>query len=231
MDPPGIRNSEMVERYLQGRLTADQERAFEEAYLGDPALLADVLLTEKLQYGLARLQHADQHADREIAAAARSAPRWRAVLGSAPYAAAATILLGLSVTLSAVLLVQNRNLAAGSSASIDAAPISFVPLVTVRGGAGANRVEVPPAGEWAVLLVDVGNDYEQYRATLTRTTGGAAERVVRLSELSATYDGRVGMGLPAGTLAPGEYEFLLEGRAAGGFEQITRIPVTVTPRP
>ena len=38
MDRQYIRDTQVIERYLQGRLTAAEEQAFEEAYLADPEL-------------------------------------------------------------------------------------------------------------------------------------------------------------------------------------------------
>lgn len=221
----------MVERYLQGRLTADEEQAFEEAYLSDPALLDELVLTERLRHGL---RHAEA-ADARPGHAADGGGRWRRTFGSVPYAAAATVLLGISLAFSAALLVQNRNLdAVQGPSSAGAAPTRLVPLVTVRGD-GVNRVEAPPSGEWAVLLVDAGfTEYAAYRATLTRAADGAEEQVARLEGLSPTYDGRVGVGVPGSALTPGDYELRLEGRvpgADGGFEPITRTSLTVTPRP
>lgn len=212
----------MVERYLQGRLTADEEQAFEEAYLSDPGLLDELVLTEKLRDGVRRAGTAPGAPARAPA----EPVRWR-VFGSVPYAAAATVLLGVSLAVSAVLVIENRNLEMRSAA----APVQLVPLVTVRGDS-AIRVDAPQNGELAVLLVDAGfAEHDDYRATLTRVTSGAAERVTRLDGLAPAYDGQVGLGVPASVLTPGDYELTLEGREAGaGFAEITRIALTVVPR-
>lgn len=229
MDKETVRDRQIVERYLQGRLGADEERAFEEAYLSDPELLDELVLTEKLKAGLARTG---------VSAAPSGGPRppardgWQRVFASVPYAAAATVLLALSLTLSALLLVQNRSLEPGVTAPAPA-PTRLVPLVTVRGNAAPNRIEAPPAGEWAVLLADAGfTDYAAYRATLTRRDDDVSETVAELDGLAPTYDGRVGLGVPGGALTPGDYELSLEGRVAEGrYEPITRIPLTVTAQP
>lgn len=217
----------MVERYLQGRLTADEAQAFEEAYLADPALLDELLLTDRLREGIRDAAAAGELAGPASAAMPSSrASRWRATFGSVPYAAAATVLLGVSLVFSAVLLVENRGLEQTSGAESGAAPTHLLPLVSVRGDA-ANRLEAPPADEWAVLLVDAGySEYDDYRATLTR---GAGREVAALEGLSPSYDGRVGLGVPGSALTPGDYELRLEGRAGdGAFEQISRIPLTIT---
>lgn len=217
----------MVERYLQGRLTPDEAQAFEEAYLSDPALLDELQLTDRLREGIRDAAAAGELGEPASAATASArASRWRATFGSVPYAAAATVLLGVSLVFSAALLVENRGLEQASGPESRAAPTRLLPLVSVRGDA-ANRLEAPPAGEWAVLLVDAGfTDYDDYRATLTRSAGG---EVAALEGLSPSYDGRVGLGVPGSALTPGDYELRLEGRSGDGeFEQVSRIPLTIT---
>ena len=51
MDRKNTQHAELVERYLQGRLSPEDEQAFEEAYLADPRLLEEVQLAERLRAG------------------------------------------------------------------------------------------------------------------------------------------------------------------------------------
>jgi hypothetical protein len=219
MDREYIRKHEFIERYLQGQLSGDELEAFEEAYLGDPGLLEELVLTEKLREGL---EAADS------APAARRRPGWLSALGSIPYAAAATVLLGLSLTYSGALLVENRGLR-------DSAPTRLVPLVAVRGDAAPNRIEAPAAGEWIVLMLDAGfTEYDEYRATVARE---GAEPVAVREELGRMqtpgYEDQVSLGLPGSLLAPGSYEITLEGRmtdrGAEGYEPIRRTRLEVSP--
>lgn len=205
MERRDIEDRQIAERYLQGRLTADQERAFEEAYLGDPDLLDDLILTEKLQQGL-RLH------GREV----RARNRWSAVFASPRYAAAATVLLALSVTLSGTLYLENRSMRDGGlEARFEGSGVTrLLPLVTVRGD-DVNEVARPETGEWVVFLVDAGfTEYDEYRAVVSRRTPAGNESVRQLEGLVPTYDGMLPIGLPGGLLAPGDYEILVEGRMA-----------------
>ena len=76
MDRQYIRDNQVIERYLQGRLTADEETAFEEAYIGDPDLFQELRAAELLRRGL-ELHDADSSDEqpRSAARARRSPPR------------------------------------------------------------------------------------------------------------------------------------------------------------
>ena len=58
MDRQYIRDHAVIERYLSGTLTADEEQAFEEAYLGDAELLDEVQAAERLREGIKELDSA-----------------------------------------------------------------------------------------------------------------------------------------------------------------------------
>jgi hypothetical protein len=233
MDPRDIQDAQLMERYLQGKLSAEEEQAFEEAYLADSALLDELVLTEKLQQGFKSLETPRLGEVPGRAGAGR--PGRLRVLGSPQYAAAASVLLGLSLLLSTGLFLDNQELreSAGMVAG-EGGVTRLVPLLTVR-GTGATEVEPPVAGEWTVFLLDTAfTQYDDYRATLTRVGANGAETVRQLDGLSPTYDGFIALGLPGQTLSPGEYDILLEGRmrewpADRGFEQVARAPVRIAP--
>jgi hypothetical protein len=233
MDRNAIEDRQVMERYLQGKLTADEEQAFEESYLANPDMLDDLILTEKLQQGL---KDVDSHG-RVGRGSGRIQPRqpvWLRALSSPRYAAAATVLLGVSLLFSVSLLVQNENQRPGIGLAGDPAVTRLLPLVAVRGNR-ANVVAAPAADEWTVFLLDAGfNDFEDYRATLTRRGPDTTEQIWQFDGLSPTYDGTLALGLPGRVLTPGEYEIALEGKmrdwpAERGFELITRTPLNVAP--
>ena len=109
MDRQFIETHAVIERYLQGKLPPDEQEAFEEAYLGDPELLEELELAEKLKQGLADLNAKNAIAD------PRSRP-WTSY-----YAMAASVLLAVSVAFSVSLyrdnlsLQNSANLVAGAS--------------------------------------------------------------------------------------------------------------------
>jgi hypothetical protein len=225
MDREHIRDAQIVERYLQGKLTADEEQAFEEAYLGDPQLLEELEVAERLRQGLQDYRDAD----RAVPASARAG--WLAAWP--PYAVAASIVAAVALVSSGVLYVENRELRSSADALTGARVFT---LVSVRGGGNPNAIEAPRSGEWTVVLVDTGfSDYDRYRAVLVRLEDGAREtELLSFDELGPASDGTVALGLPARALAAGDYEVRLEGGrrdwpAERPLDELSRTPLTILP--
>ena len=222
MDRQYIHDHQVVERYLKGALTADEEQAFEEAYLGDPVLLDELQAAERLRAGFQDLDGAG--------VLERPRPRWLQALASPQYAAAASVLLAAMLVVSGALYRENMSLREGGLA-MEPAVTRLVPLVSVRGGA-PNELAAPGNDEWTVLLLDPGfTEYDTYRAVLERLMDGASEEVWRRSDLTLTYEGTIAMGLPGRLLSPGEYAARLEGRMndwpAERFDEISRTAFSV----
>src|SRR5262245_15181334 len=114
MDRQHIRDNEVIERYLSGALTADEEQAFEEAYLGDPELLNQVETAERLRDGIKKLDAAGR------LERMRPPARWRQWLASPQYAAAASVLLAVSLGFSAMLFRENTILRQDGLAQVSA---------------------------------------------------------------------------------------------------------------
>ncbi len=210
----------VVERYLQGKLTPSEEAAFEETYLGDPDLVDQIELAERLREGLGELALAGE--------LPRSRPRRRlAFLASAPYAAAASVLLAASLLLSTVLYVQNAELRARASGEIPAFRIE--PLFATRGD--GHVIARPDEGEWIMLMVDPGaSDYETYRVTV-RPSQPAAAPLVQTSGIEPGYEETLAVGVPGARLVPGDYEVIVEGDADGEWRPVTRLPLHVEAAP
>ena len=228
MDRQYIRDAAVIERYLHGRLTPQEEEAFEEAYLADPALLEELELAEKLRDGLRELPQS------EHGAAPARRPRWLELTGSPRYGLAASLLAGLAVLASASLYLENQTLKGGAGAPPAAAGnMRLLPLVAVRGAGDANVIAAPRGDETTVLLLDAGfTDYDRYRAVLVRRSGGASTELLRVDDLVPTYEGRLALGVPARMLAAGDYEVRLEGGrrdwpAERGLDELSRTPLTV----
>src|SRR5690606_17530870 len=94
----------IIERYLQGKLTQSEEEAFEEAYLGNPELVEQLKLTERLRGGLVDLE---ARGEPPKPAAHRGGA---AFLAAPQYAAAATLPLVGALVLSTLLYVENASL-------------------------------------------------------------------------------------------------------------------------
>lgn len=226
MDRRHIRDAQVIERYLNGALTAAEEQAFEEAYLGDPELLEELEVAERLRAGLKDSNAADS------ASAAPRRPRWLELAASPRFGIAASLVAVAALASSTALYVQNQGLR-GSVGLAAARPTRVLELLSVRGPASPNEIAAPAPGEWVVLLVDPGfGDYDSYRAVLARD--GA--EVLRLDGLTPTYEGLLALGMAGDLLAPGEYEIHLSGgrrdwpdtRAP---DELSRTSLTVAPRP
>ncbi len=201
-----IRDNQVVERYLQGRLTADEQAAFEEAYLGDAELLQELKTADLLRRGL-EAHDAAQRGEQRPSAAARSAAAPR-------YALAASLVAGIALTFSSYLFVENRELR-----SENVAPARVLPLLTVRGG-NPNSIEAAATNDRTVLLLDPGfTPYDRYRATVIRRSDAAATELLSVDGLTPSYEGQLGVTMPSRLLTPGDYEVVLAGRMRDWPEQ------------
>jgi hypothetical protein len=231
MDRQHIRDSGVIERYLRGRLSPAEEEAFEEAYLGDPELLQELEVAQRLRDGLRELHGADQPARRR--------PRWLELMATPRFGIAASVLAAAALFSSGLLYVQNRGLQSGSSpAPRIGASTRLLPLVSVRGGGTPNVIEAPHEDDWTVLLIDAGySDYDRYRAVLVRRdVNAAAQELLRLDGMTPTYEGFLALGVPGRLLAAGEYEIRLAGGrhdwpADRALDELGRTGLTVTARP
>ena len=227
MDRQYIRDNEVIERYLSGTLTANEEQAFEEAYLGDPELLDQVQAAERLREGIKELDSAGR------LERMRPPPRWRQWLATPQDAAAASVLLAVSLGFSAMLYRENIDLRRDDLLQVSLGA-RLLPLEAVRGG---NPVDVPaPAPDVATLLqLNAGLDaYDTYRGTFTRV-GAQPETVWQRADLIARSDGTVLIGpIAARALPPGNYEARLDGRMnawpAEQFEEVASTPLRIVPR-
>jgi hypothetical protein len=227
MERQYIRDAQVIERYLQGKLSPAEEEQFEEAYLADPELLSELKLAERLRDGMKDLS------DELRAAAPKPRARWRQIAASPSYGIAASLVAAAALLTSGTLLWQSSEFGGGASSFASVSRTRVLPLVSVRGASNPNTVAAPAADEWTVLLVDAGlGDYDRYTATLLDSSG---RTLVSLDDLTPTPDGSVALGFPGRALAPGSYEVRLAGSkrdwpADRAPDDLSRTPLTVTPR-
>src|SRR5262245_1111143 len=225
MDRQYIREHQVIERYLAGTLTADEEQAFEEAYLGDSELLTEVEAAERLRDGIKRLDGAGK--------LERSRSRWQQTFASPRYAMAATVLLAVSLGFSSMLYNENQILREGGSS----APLltRFVSLEAQR-SANVQTFAAPAQDELTVLMLDAGVvAYDTYRAVITRGGGAQAEQIWSRAGLVPELNGTtIPVSVQRRMLQPGTYEAKVDGRMndwpADRFEQVTVMPFVVVPR-
>jgi hypothetical protein len=224
MDRQYIRDTQVIERYLQRRLTADEEAAFEEAYLGDPELLKELETAELLQRGVKALGTPPRGEQRETSVA-------RSGVGSPRYALAASLVAGIALAWSGFLYRENQTLRNDARPAGAATEARLVPLIAVR-GSDANVIEASTVVPWTVLLLDPGfTPYDRYRAAVVSRGGG--EELFSVDELTPTYEGLLAVAVPSERLTPGDYDVVLAGRmhdwpADLPFDDLGRTPVTVT---
>ena len=224
MDRQYIRDNGVIERYLKGALTADEEQAFEEAYLGDSELLDQLQAAERLRDGIKELDGVGLE---------RSRPRWQQTFASPQYAMAATVLLAVSLGFSTVLYNENQGLREGASQT----PLitRFVALDPVR-GANVPEIVAPEQDELITLMIDSGTvAYDTYRAVITRRDGEGSEQVWGRADLRPEFNGTtIPVSVQGRMLRPGTHQARLDGRMddwpAERFEHVAVLDFRVVPR-
>jgi hypothetical protein len=228
MDRQYIHDHQVIERYLRSALTPDEEKRFEEAYIADPDLLAEIELVEHLQQGL------KSHAAGARQPRGSAAPTWLRIMTSPHYAAAASVLLAVAVVFAGTLYRENMSLR--STPSVAAVATRTVPLFTLRGDDG---IVVPAAVDNGVLTIfalDPGAiEFDTYRATIRRLDPEGSEVVAQVAGLTVGYLQTVDVGVPERALSAGAYEVELEGRMNDWapereYELTGRIPFTIEAR-
>lgn len=231
MDRDYIAEHQVVERYLQGRLSAAEAAAFEEAFLSSEDLLDELESAELLGQGLNDL------AAVERARPTGAKPSWLGGLFHSPrYAMAASLLLLVSLGVSSTLLHQLRE---RDAVGYPVASTRIVPLVSVRGTAPDPSVNTLRAGagdEQTVLMLDPGFEpYSRYRVTVQRMEAGAEpSRVLQVDGLQPGYEEMLALALAPRMLEPGEYRVTIEGwrdewPADHAFDRIDSLPLRVLP--
>ena len=226
MDRHYIRDHQVIERYLKGKLCAAEEQNFEETYLGDQELLDEIELVERLGGGLKRLEAAGG------ITAPRPISRLR-FLASPQFAAAASVLLVVSLVFSAALYRDNLSLRQDLVASDGVTRL--LPVVRVR-GATPIEIEAPDANERAVLLVDPGfTKHDVYRVVISRREGQRSTTIFTAGSLVPEFEDSLAIGMSGRLLPPGEYEITIEGRmkdwpATQPSEPVEQLEVKILPR-
>ena len=216
-----------MERYLTGALTAEEEQGFEEAYLEDPELLDELQAAERLRAGIKDLDAVGGLGQSQAPA------RWLRAIASPQYAAAASVLLAVTVVFSATLYRENRALREQAFAP-GSIVTRFVMLETLR-GAAETPIAAPPADEFTVLFVDAGPmPYDSYRAELARGDGASLQTIWSAGGLEPTPDGAIGIGVPGRMLTPGRYEASVAARMNDWpperFDEVARVAIRVVAR-
>ena len=222
MDEKYIKEEMLVERYLEGKLTAEQVASFEEQFLSSDELLNELEAAERLGQGL----H-DVSALENAHVTKKPASNVVSLFQSPRYAMAASFMLLVSLGVSSVLLQKNAHLSEFDSNQ--AVPTEIIPLVSVRGVAGSdlNTLPLGDAPKQFVMMIDPGfESYSHYRTTVYRLDPVKKPAMLwQVDEMLPGYEDMLALSLPSSVLSPGDYEIQLEGwlddwPADHGFERL-----------
>ena len=222
MDEKHTKEDMLVERYLEGKLSAEQAASFEEQFLSSDKLLDELEAAERLAQGLhdvSTLENA--HVTKKPTSNVVS------LFQSPRYAMAASFMLLVSMGISSVLLQKNAHLSEFDSNQ--AIPTEIIPLVSVRGVADSemNTLPLGDAPKQFVLMLDPGFEtYSHYRATVYQLDSAKEPAMLwQVDEMLPGYEDMLALSVPSSVLSPGDYEIQLEGwldewPANHGFEQL-----------
>jgi len=212
MDHSEIERDDVVERYVAGKLTPDEEARFEEHYLDCPACIRAVEDAERLRRGLELVAAQELAARRTVLAAAT------ALLRSRPGALLTGLVLVLALLPASLAWRQAGRLgdeldAARNELADERRPRINTPVLTLEpfraGEPPVQRISLTDEPEWIVVLVELGDAAEaSYRATLVRSDGTS---VWEADGLEPSYLGAVSLSLHSSSLPPGEHVLRLEG--------------------
>ena len=200
----------VIERYVQGKLGDDEEAAFEERLAWDMEMQEEVELAETMR---SWLQASAKERKYSIPDQKRSRGWAQRLLLQPGYAAAASFVLGILITFSAM-----QNLSGNTEFGRDSsAPSVVLPLVVTR-SASNDPQEIPVSpGAVTLLLVDVPYLDRQYSVTV-RDSGN--EVVWQQGGLTAGYLDAVAVGVPGGAVPPGDYMLFIESIGADFSQEI-----------
>ncbi len=219
-----IDRHDVVERYVAGKLSADDEARFEEHYLDCPACTQAIEDAERLRRGLAMVAAQDLVVRRSIfTAAARVLRTGRGAMLAAALLVVLLLPAGLAWQragrLDAELAAARRELADERRPRINT-PILTLGLTRVD-EPPMQQISIAPEPEWIVLAVELGDAARpRYRAVLTAAAGDAV--IWESAGLEPSYRGTVTLSLHSSLLPPGEYVLDLIGE-----EQRLRFPLRV----
>jgi hypothetical protein len=193
----------VVDRYLQGTLSADEVAEFEERLVWDHELIDEIDLAERFRDGL----RAAERKGRETVTSDRaSIGDWLSNLFSIPqYAAAGAFAVAAALTAGVLLNPFSARL---STDGFQATSTEIVPLVAVR-GATASPV-VFSAGTQLVLLVDVTGSHASYRVTIRADRPGVSPFWTQ-DDMRPTYLESLAVSMPGDLLEAGLYALTIEG--------------------
>lgn len=196
-----------VDRYVRGRLTAEQQQAFEMYMLDKPALQDEIMLAQALKQGLAAQPASAFKAE-------KASGGWfqrlfptslQPVLATGGAALAAVFAVLLTLNQSEIDRLQ-ADVAAleGPQTGIE---LAYLPQVRAVSSSEFEPVAVLNAVDkgWQLLQLELGFP-EADRFDLRITSWGDSKALIALDDLQAAADDTLMFSVPAGQLPPGRYQ-------------------------
>ena len=222
MDQKYIQENQVVERYLQGKLAPAEAEAYEAYYLTHPEVMDELELAERLKQGLEVVEESGYFGPSRGPAGRISG--LFTVLTSPQYAAAASILLLVSLTFSSMIYRENLRLTDPAPIAGSASRLELI--FALRGAGDVREISAGNESESVVLLLEFASpSYASYRATVTRESDGGSQEVARLAGLERGFQDYLAVSIPGRLMTAGDYEILVEGLGADGdYVDVVRLP-------
>jgi len=214
MDRDYIDRHLLVDRYLAGFVSDDELAEFEERLVWDEELIDELDLAERLREGMRAAA-----AERRYSTTPETGfvPRLRLVFSSPGYAAAASFLIGIALS---VLVLMNQS----GTPVPDEMHYSVNELQVFRGAGGPVIATMPDA--ISVLTFEVDRSFENYRVTVQAE--GSPEPLWQQGGLVPDRDGMLAVGVPGNLLPPGPYLLTVYGVNDGQIVLDRHIPFATT---
>lgn len=207
MDRDFIEKNQIVERYLTGKLPPKGAADFERVCRGDPRLVEELRLADRVHSAIRLLEASGQPEP--------WAEKPRAFWEKPPFIGAAAALAAVFLIATVVLFVQLRG-AESTIAELEAAVIErpldpssrgrTVTVIPSRTGPVRRALFSTGAGgaEFLEMRIDVSwADTQTFRVTVERAGQG---RVMRLDNLLRDSNGHLRIALNSSALGPGTYD-------------------------
>ena len=216
MDHGEAVQTQVVEKYLLGELSASQENEFAEHFFDCEECAADLRMTSQFVDTTKRVMAADRVAKPQVSK--RGSSRWM----QAPYAVAA------SVALLAFTLYQNVVTIPGLRMSSAPQAVAGFSLAGMGARSAGATVVSPTPGKPFALLLDIPphDNIFEYRCQIL---GSGDKPLVSINVSEDAARNSVSLSIPALVLKPGEYQFAISGRSKDGtsFSELERYPLQV----
>ena len=197
MDRNYIDRHLLVDRYLAGAVPDDELADFEERLVWDEELIDELDLAERLREGMLAAAEEKRYV---VPTGTGFVPRLRLVFSNAGYAAAASFLVGIALS---VLMLGYR-----SDTSVpEEIRYSVNELQVFRGAGGPVIATTPDA--MSILRFEVGHSFENYRVTIQAE--GNPEPLWQQGGLVPDGDGMLAVGVPGASLPSGSYLLTVHG--------------------